>query len=164
MMDYKYMIRLSIEKAWKHGLLKTVFLLRLFELTDVSENTCLVNGFRSGGFNPKSQKYQNIEKFHILKSFRFYGFRKKSKISKYQKYQISIKISKYHDILQNIMIFSILGTYMISFCSSLCSLVRGGLADAWLTGCFGRSTTDWSLEYSMTFNVTNGDPPGALSC
>ena len=33
---------------------------------------------------------------------------KKSKISKYQKYQISIKISKYHDIFQNIMIFSIL--------------------------------------------------------
>ena len=107
MMDYQYMIRLRIEKARKHGLFKTVFPFKLFELTDVSENTCLANGFRFGGFNPKSKKHQNVKKNHISKSFKFYGLGKKSKISKYQKYQISIKISKYHDIFQN-MIFSIL--------------------------------------------------------
>ena len=80
---------------------------------------------------------------------------KKSKISKYQKYQISIKISKYHDIFQNIMIFSILdvGTHPTIF--------NGFTCESEILHLDLRSL----LMYVYKYNIANVDAtPPSCSC
>ena len=62
--------------------------------------------FQIWWFQPKKSKISNYQKKFTYKKVS--DFMALAKNQKYQKYQISIKISKYHDIFQNIMIFSIL--------------------------------------------------------